>query len=157
VSIEVIGPDKQRVSTADVSSLPAAQIKKADGTWELEVPPQVRPADGTFVLSASLKEAFLAGSTKVVLADDYFPCNNPTCDSPFSPRSRNGHRRPGKAGCRRENVAIEGYTEIAKTNEMGNFEVPSHHASGQQISVVAKKNGKTAKKTGQQAMGLNWF
>ena len=73
VSIEVLGPDKQRVSTAEVSSLPAAQIKKADGTWELEVPPQVRPANGTFILSASVKEAFLAGSKQVVLAEDYFP------------------------------------------------------------------------------------
>ena len=72
VSIEILGPDKQRVSSAEVSSLPAANIKKADDTWELDVPPQIRPANRTFVLSASVKDAFLAGSAKVALEDDYF-------------------------------------------------------------------------------------
>jgi len=70
VSIEVLGPDKQPVTNAEVKSLPAGQLKKADGTWELDIPPQIRPADRTVALSASVENAFMAGSTTIVLAED---------------------------------------------------------------------------------------
>lgn len=154
LSIEVLGPDKQRVPNAEVSSLPAAQIKRADGTWELNVPPQVRPADRTFVLSASVKEAFLAGSTKVVLGDDYFPTAIIQLESLPSVLVRgtviNGHGGPVSDA----SVAIEGYGEVTKTNSMGNFEIASHYASGQQVSVMAEKNGMTAKKTGPAGEGF---
>lgn len=154
VSIQVVGTDDQQVSTAELSSLPAAQIKSTDGTWELDVPPQIRPADRTFVLSASVKEAFLAGSTKVVLADDYFPTATIQLEPLPSVLVRgsviDGHGRPVSDA----SVAIEGYREITKTNSMGNFEIQSHYASGQEVSVMAEKNGMTAKKTGPAGDGF---
>jgi hypothetical protein len=154
VSIEVLGPDKQRVSSAEISSLPAGQIKKVEGTWELDVAPQVRPIDHTFILSASVRDAFLAGSTKLVLADDYFPVATIQLEPLSSALVRgsviDGHGNP----VRNANVAIEGYSEIVKTNQMGNFEIPSHHAAGQEVSVIAEKNGVTAKLSGPAGDGF---
>lgn len=154
VSIEVLGPDKQRISSAEVSSLPAAQIKRADGTWELDVPPQVRPIDNTFVLSASLQGSFLAGTTKVVLAEDYFPAVTIRLEPLPSVLIRGTVIDARGEPVSDVNVAIEGYNEIARTNRMGNFEIQSHCASGQQVSVMAAKDGLTAKKTGPAGNGF---
>lgn len=148
VGVEVIGPDKQRISNARVSSLPAAQINKADGTWEIVVPPQVRPANRTFTVSAILQDAFLAGSTNVVLADDYFPTATIQLARLPSAIVRgvvlNERGRPVDGA----SVAIEGYPEIATTNQMGNFEITSHYAQGQQVTLRASKDGLSATKTG---------
>ena len=72
IRVVVLGPDKQPVHDAEVTTM-GGEIKKADGNWELEVPPQTRPADGKLSLFASVKDAFLAGSSTLVLADDYYP------------------------------------------------------------------------------------
>ncbi len=68
----VLGLDKQPVHDAEVTSM-GGEIKKADRSWELDVPPQTRPADGKISLFASDKNAFLAGSSTLVLGDDYYP------------------------------------------------------------------------------------
>lgn len=129
VSIKVLGPDKQSVANAEVWSLPPGQIKKAAGTWELDIPPQIRPADRTIALSASIEDAFLAGSTTIVLAEDYYP-NAIIQLAPLPPVVVRGivldeHARPISG----VQVAIEGYSEITNTNEMGNFQIASHHAA----------------------------
>lgn len=148
VSIEVLGPDKQPVPNAEVRSLPAAQIKKTDGTWELDIPPQIRPADGSVALSASVESEFLAGSTTIVLRQDYYPkaiiqlAPLPSVVVRGIVLDQRG--RP-ISGVR---VAIEGYPEITNTNEMGNFEIASHHANRQMVTVIAQKDGLFAKKSG---------
>jgi hypothetical protein len=154
ISVQVIGPDKKRVLGAELSSLPAAQIKKTDTTWEIDVAPQVRPSDGTFILSASAEDAFLVGSTKVVLAGDYFPKATIQLE-PLPPVTVRGavFDDAGKP-VQGATIGIEGYSETAKTNQMGNFEIPSHHASGQIVSVMAVKNGITAKVTGPAGEGF---
>lgn len=154
VSVEVLGPDKRRVSHAKVSSLPPAQIKEVDGISEIDVAPQIRPANSTLVLSATVAEAYLAGSTKLVLADDYFPsatiCLEPLPSVVVRGTVLDRYRKPISDA----NVAIEGYDEIVKTNRMGNFEIQSHYANGQQVSVMVEKNGVTAKETGPAGEGF---
>lgn len=41
-------------------------------------------------------------------------------------------------------VAVTGYSEIATTDAMGNFSLPSHHAEGQLMSVRAEEGGRVA-------------
>ena len=65
VRVIVLGLDKQPVHDAEVTTM-GGEIKKADGSWELEIPPQTRPADGKLSLFASVKDAFLAGSSTLV-------------------------------------------------------------------------------------------
>ena len=62
------------------------------------------------------------------------------------------HKKSGSSS--KTSVAIEGYGEIATTNQMGNFEIPSHYAQGQQVTVRATKDGLTATKTGPAGDGF---
>jgi hypothetical protein len=138
IRVVVLGLDAQPVRDAEVTAS-GGEIKKADESWELEVPPQTRPADGRLNLFASVKNAFLAGHSTLVLADDYYP----TVTVQLAPLPAVTLRGIVKdefgrsvAGAR---VSISGYQEIATTNQMGNFELPSHAAEGQMVSVHGEK------------------
>ena len=41
-------------------------------------------------------------------------------------------------------VAVSGYSDIATTDEMGNFSLPAHRAGGQLVSVRAEKGDRVA-------------
>jgi hypothetical protein len=43
------------------------------------------------------------------------------------------------------NVSIDGYSEIATTNEMGFFVLPAHMAEGEIVQVRAQKGGKVGR------------
>jgi len=73
VRVSVLGANKQPVDDAHVTSSNGGEPKKIDDGWEFDIPPQSRPADGKVTLSASVKNAFLAGRTTLVLDKDYFP------------------------------------------------------------------------------------
>jgi hypothetical protein len=142
IRVVVLGPDAQPVRDAEVTAS-GGEIKKADESWELEVPPQTRPADGKLSLFASVKNAFLAGRSTLVLADDYYP----TATIQLAPlpgvilrgivKDEFGRSVAGA------HVSISGYQEIATTNEMGNFELPAHAAEGQLVSVHGQKDDLT--------------
>jgi hypothetical protein len=138
VRIIVLGLDGQPVRDADVTSV-GGEIKKGDASWELEISPPTRPADGKVPLFASIKNAFLAGSSTQVLADDYYPTVTiqlaPLPQIIFRGMVKDGFGR-SVAGAR---VSILGYNDVATTNEMGNFELPAHAAEGQIVSVHAEK------------------
>jgi hypothetical protein len=138
VRVIVLGLDKQPAHDAEVTSM-GGEIKKADGSWELEVPPQTRPADGKLALFASVKNAFLAGNSTLVLADDYYP----TATIQLAPLPEVIFRGIVKDALGKSvagaHVSISGYQDIATTNEMGNFELPAHAGEGQMVSVHAEK------------------
>lgn len=142
VRVVVLGLDKQPVPDAEVTSI--GEIKKAHGSWELEVPPQTRPADGKLSLFASVKDAFLAGSSTLVLAGDYYP----TATIQLAPLPEVIFRGIVKDELGRSvagaHVSISGYQDIATTNEMGNFELPAHAADGEMVSVHAEKGNLVA-------------
>jgi len=138
VRVVVLGLDGQPVHDAEVTTM-GGEIKKADGSWELEVPPQTRPADGKVLLFASVKDAFLAGSSTLALSDDYYP--RATIQLALLPAVMfrgivKDELGKSVAGA---HVSISGYQDIATTNEMGNFELPAHAAEGQMVSVHAEK------------------
>jgi hypothetical protein len=154
ISVAILGTDKQVVKNAELTSLPAAQIKKADGAWEVEIVPQTRPADGIVTLTASLPDAHLEGSTKIVLDKDYFPTTTIQLEPMPSVIVRGVVVEVDGGPVSGAKVAIEGYPEIASTNEMGNFQIASHQAGGQQVTVMAQKDGMSAKKTGPAGDGF---
>jgi hypothetical protein len=127
-------------------------------TTEREILPLARdsgfPADRTVVLEASVKDAFLVGSTKIVLADDYFPTATIQLEPlpPVVVRGIviDGHGRPVSDAT----VAIEGYPELARTNEMGSFQIPSHYANRQMVTVIAQKGDNIAKKSSPAGDGF---
>lgn len=139
VRVVVLGPDKSPIEDAHVSSSTSGEPKKVESGWEFDIPPQTRPADGKVVLFASVKNAFLAGSSTLVLAQDYYPTITIQLTTDTSAMLRgvvvDEHRR-SIAGA---TVSIVGYTDVATTDDMGNFVLPAHAAEGQIVQVRAQK------------------
>jgi hypothetical protein len=144
VRVTVLGTDKQPVDDARVTSSNGGEPKKVEGGWEFDIPPQTRPADGKVTLSASVRSAFLAGRSTLILEKDYFPTTEIQLARDTSAMVRgvviDGHRR-SVAGA---HVSIPGFPDIGVTDEMGNFLLPAHAADGQMVHLRAQKDRLTA-------------
>jgi hypothetical protein len=144
VRAAVLGPDKSPVEDAQVISSNGGEPKKVEGGWEFDIPPQSRPADGRLKLFASEKNAFLAGSSTLVLDKDYFPTVEIQLSRDTSATIRGDvtdeHRRP-VAGA---HVWIPGYSDDTVTDQRGNFALPAHAADGQIVRLRAEKGNLTA-------------
>jgi hypothetical protein len=140
----VLRPDKSPVDDARVISSNGGEPKKIEGGWEFDIPPQARPADGKLRLFASEKNAFLAGSSTLVLDRDYFPTVEIQLERDTSAIIRGDlideHRRP-VAGA---HVWIPGYSDDTLSDERGNFALPAHAADGQMVRLRAQKDQLTA-------------
>lgn len=144
IRVVVMGTDGQPVKQADVSSSAGGEMKQASGNWEFDLAPQAKPSSGQITFYASVKDAYLAGSSSLALKEDYFP----TVTIPLQllpPVNLRGNvvdeRGKSVSGA---HVAVTGYSEIATTDAMGNFSLPSHHADGQLVSVRAEEGGRVA-------------
>jgi hypothetical protein len=140
VRVVVSGPGQLPVDGAHVSSSIGGEPKKVESGWEFDIPTQIRPTDGKVVLFASLKNAFLSGSSTLFLARDYYPTTTIQLTSDSSAVVRgvvvDEHRR-SVAGA---TVSIAGYQDSARTDIMGNFVLPAHAAEGQIVQVRAQKD-----------------
>src|ERR1017187_7103528 len=140
IRVVVLGSDGQPVRQAELSSSAGGELKHASNNWEFDLPPQAKPSSGQIAFYASVKDAYLAGNSSLALKEDYFP----TVTIQLQPLplvmirgtvvDENGK---SVAGAR---VAVSGYSEIATSNELGNFSLPSHHSEGQLVSVRAEKD-----------------
>jgi hypothetical protein len=142
VRVFVLGIDKQPIDdpSASVTSSNGGEPKKVKGGWEFDIPPQSRAADGKLKLFASVKNAFLAGSSTLVLGKDYFPTAEIQLAQDTSAMVRGiviDENRRSVAGAR---VSIAGYSDIAVTDKMGNFVLPAHAAEGQMVHLRAQKD-----------------
>jgi hypothetical protein len=144
VRVVVLGTDKLPDNDAHVISSNSGEPKKVEGGWEFDIPPQSRPADGKLKLFASEKNAFLAGSSTLVLDKDYFPTVEIQLDRDTSAIVRGDvideHRRSVVGA----HVSIPGYPDVAVTDEMGNFVLSAHAADGQIVRLRAQKDQLTA-------------
>jgi hypothetical protein len=144
VRVVVLGTDKLPDNDAQVTSSNGGESKKVEGGWEFDIPPQSRPAEGKMKLYASEKNAFLAGSSAVVLDKDYFPTVEIQLDRDTSAIVRGDvidERHRSVAGA---TVSIPGYSDVATTDAMGNFFLPAHAAEGQIVRLRAQKDQLTA-------------
>jgi multidrug efflux pump subunit AcrA (membrane-fusion protein) len=144
IRVTVLGTDGQPVNQADVSSSAGGELKQASGNWEFDLAPQARPSSGQITFYASIKDAYLAGNSPLALKEDYFPTVTIQLQ-PLPPVTVRGTvvDEYGKS-VRGAHVAVSGYSDIATTDEMGNFSLPAHHADGQLVSVRAEKGDRVA-------------
>jgi hypothetical protein len=140
VRVFVLGVDKQPVDDARVTSSAGGEPKKIQGGWEFDIPPQSRPADGKLKLFASVKNAFLAGNSTLVLDKDYFPAVEIQLGQDTSAMIRGVVLDDHGRSVIGAHVSIPGYPDIAVTDEMGNFVLPAHAADGQIVQVRAQKD-----------------
>lgn len=140
VRVFVLGIDKQPVDDASVTSSNGGEPKKIQGGWEFDIPPQSRPADGKLKLFASVKSAFLAGDSTLILDKDYFPSVEIQLeqDTPAVVRGDviDDHGRSVSGA----HVSIPGYPDVVMTDGEGNFVLPAHAADGQIVQVRAQKD-----------------
>jgi len=139
ISVVVLGADGQPVNQADLISSAGGELKKASGNWELDLPPQAKPSNGRITFYTSVKDAYLAGESSLDLKEDYFPTVTIQLHPLPSVDIRGTVVDGGGKSVSGAHVSISGYSEVATTDEMGNFSLPSHHADGQLVSVRAQK------------------
>lgn len=140
VRVFVLGADKQLIDDARVTSSTGGEPKKIQGGWEFDIPPQSRPADGKLKLFASVKSAFLAGNSTLVLDRDYFPAAEIQLEQDTSAMIRGVVLDEHSRSVVGAHVSIPGYPDVAVTDEMGNFILPAHAADGQIVQVRAQKD-----------------
>lgn len=144
IRVVVLGADGLPVNQANLSSSAGGELKQASGNWEFDLAPQAKPSSGQITFYASIKDAYLAGNSSLALKEEYFPTVTIKLQPlpPVTVRGtvvdEYGKSVPGA------HVAVSGYSEIATTDEMGNFSLPAHHAEGQLVPVQAEKGDRVA-------------
>ena len=139
IRIVVLGLDGQPVDDAIITSSIGGELKKGSGNWEFDVPPQAKPLNGALTFYASVSNSFSSGQSEVELGSDFYPtvtvrlANLPQVSIHGVVIGDDGRSVPGAS------VSVVGYPDIATTDAMGNFSIPSHHAEGQLVSVRAEK------------------
>ncbi len=139
VRILVQSPDQQPITDATIKTSIGGEIKKAEGTWELDIAPQTRPADRKIMLFAARLEAFQAGTTTVELRDDYYPRATIQLKPLPEVLIRGMVKDEWGRSVRDAKVSVHGYHDVAVTDNMGNFELSAHAAEGQMVGVHAEK------------------
>lgn len=140
VRILVLGQDGIPVNDARVTSSIGGEPKKVENGWEFDIPPQTRPLGGDFTVYASVDAAFLSGTSRLQLGQDYYPTVTIRLTADTSAVIRgvvlDEHHRPVAGAI----VSVAGYGEEAHSDAMGNFELPAHAANNQIVQISAQKD-----------------
>jgi len=139
--VVVLDQDKLPIEDADVNSSSGGEPKRVQGGWEFDIPMQTIPHDGKELVFASARSSFLAGSSTVRLADDYYPTTTIQLVPDTSAMVRGVVEDERGRSVVGAVVSIVGYHDTFQTDEMGNFVLPAHAAVGQVVQLRAEKNG----------------
>ena len=145
VQVVVVRPDQSPADIAQVKSSTGGELKMVPGGWEIDVPPQARPADGKLTLSASVKDEFLNGRSTLVLAQDYYPIATIQLVAETSAKVRGVVVDEDLRAMAGATVSIAGYSDVAVTDQKGNFVLPAHAGKGQMVEVHAHKGPLTGR------------
>ena len=140
VQVLVVRPDESSADIAQVKSSIGGELKMVAGGWELDIPRQTKPADGKVTLVASVKDEFLNGKSTLVLAQDYYPTATIQLVADTSAMLRGVVVDEDLRAIAGASVSIAGYSDVAVTNQKGNFVLPAHAAKGQVVEVQAHKD-----------------
>ena len=111
-----------------------------EGGWELEIPPQTRPADGKVTFVASVKDEVLNGKSTLILDQDYYPTATVQLVADTSATVRGVVVDEDLGAIAGATVTIDGYSDAAVTDRKGNFVLAAHAGKGQVVEVHARKN-----------------
>ncbi len=146
VQVDVLEPDQSPAEIAQVKSSNGGKPKMAGSGWELDIPPQARPADSKITLSASVKDEYLKGASTLVLDRDYYPTVTIQLVGDASAKIRGVVVDEDLRAVAGATVSIAGYSDVAATDEKGNFVLPAHPVKqGQMVEVCAQKGQLTGR------------
>jgi len=137
---------------ARVWSTLGGELAKVSGGWKAEIPAASKPVDGKLTIFAAKESAFLTGQAGLILSSDYNPTVTITLRHDVSAKVRGqviDKRNRAVAGAR---VFVVGYeSEAIITKDGGNFDLPAHAASKQEVLLHAEKKGTGAVKQWHRA------
>ncbi len=139
VQVAVLRPVQSPVDIAQVESSNGGELKDGWGCVGTRGSPQARPADGNVTLSASVKDEFYEGRSTLVLAQDYYPTATIQLVAETSAMLRGVVVNEDLAAVAGATVSIAGYSDVAVTDQRGNFVLPAHAGKGQMVEVHAQK------------------
>jgi len=139
VQLVVLRPDQSLADIAQVKSSNGGELKMAEAGWQLDIPAQSRPGEGKLTLSASVKDEFLKGSSMLVLTEDYYPTATIQLVAETSAMVRGVVVDENLGAIAGATVSIAGYSDVAVTDQKGNFVLPAHAGKGQMVEVQAQK------------------
>jgi hypothetical protein len=139
VRLVVIRPDQSVADIAQVRTSNGGELKMVDGGWQLDIPPQMRPADGNIAFFADVKDEFLAGKSTLLLTDDFYPTATVQLTAVTSAMLRGVVVDEDLRAVAGATVSVEGYPDTAVTDRLGKFALAAHAGNGQKIEVSAKK------------------
>lgn len=142
--VRVVVLDERQMPTNDakVTCSFGGEVKKVEGGWECDIPAKSKPADGTMRAYASVDDAFLTGSVKVELKDDYNPVATIHLTHDTSAQVRGIVIDDDNQPVEGARVSVVGYdSERVTTAIGGSFSLPAHKANGQQVQIFAFKDG----------------
>jgi hypothetical protein len=145
VQVVLLRPDQSPVDIAQVKSSNGGELKMVAGGWQLDIPPQTRPADGKVTLFAAAKDEFLKGKSTLVLAQDYYPTATIQLVAETSAMVRGVVVDEDLGAVAGATVSIEGYPDVAVTDQKGNFVLPGHAGKGQMVEILAQKGQLTGR------------
>lgn len=140
VQVVVLRPDQSIVDIAQLKSSNGDELKMVAGGWELDIPPQTRPADGKVTLSASAKDEFMNGKSTLVLSQDYYPTVTIQLVAETSAKVRGVVVDEDMRAVSGATVSVEGSSEVTVTDQKGNFVLAAHAGKGQLVEVHARKD-----------------
>ena len=118
------------------------ELKQVAGGWELDIPLSKVPADGKITVHAAKESAFLSGSSETRLGKDLAPtmtlrlAANPPATVRGIVLDESGNALEGVR------VSVIGHEEEAvATGAGGQFILPAHAATDQQVRLHAEKPG----------------
>ena len=142
VRVLVLGAEGVPVENAHVWSSFGGEPMKVEGGWLLVIPPQTRPVGGELTVYAEVKEAFLSGNQKVILASEMNPTITVQLVNMRTARLRGIVEDQNRNAVVGAETSIIGYdSEKAVTGSTGSFDLPAHAAVNQQVQVHAEKKG----------------
>lgn len=140
VHVVLLRPDQSAVEIAQIKSSTGGELRIAPGGWELDIPPQSRPGDGKVTFTASVKDEFMKGTSALVLGQDYYPTATVQLVAETSAMLRGVVVDEDLRAIAGATVSIDGNSEVAVTDQKGNFVLPAHAGKGQIVEVEAQKD-----------------
>jgi hypothetical protein len=138
--ITVVDLQQMPVDDARVWSSVGGEAKKVAGGWQFDIPAAAKPADGKLTVYASVASAFLTGRRDLQLTEERNPPFTILLAKDDSATIRGRVVDGSGKAVTGARVSVTGYErEGVVTEAGGNFVLPAHAASGQQVQLHTEK------------------
>lgn len=141
IRIVVLGSDNQPINeqSVAVSASSGGEMKRTEGGWEIDIPPQARPADGRVTIYAKYTSAFLQGSSELTLKSDYFPTAEIHMGPAPSVAIRGEVMDERQRAVANADVILPTCSQATEADAHGLFHFDSCVAAGQMVTIRAQR------------------